>query len=245
MVIIATASGCSTLPDDETADWPASRLYKEAKLAMDTADYETALQHLESLEARFPFGRYAQQARLDIIYAYYKFEEPESALAAADRFIKLYPRHPNVDYAYYMKGLANFNKGMTSLDYLMNLDESQRDPRDAREAFRNFAELIERFPESDYANDASQRLVYLHNSLANYEIYVADFYFRRGAYIAVVNRARYVIENYQKTPASREALALMVKAYNKLGLYDLATDALRVLEQNNPDYPDLEKLKTL
>lgn len=243
-VMINVLGACTTLNDtgpDKT--WPASKLYKAGKTALDSADYETALEYFETLESRFPFGRYAQQAQLDVIYAYYKFDEPESAIAAADRFIKLYPRHPKVDYAYYMRGLASFNKGMGGLDYFFNLDPTQRDPRSARESFRYFAELVKLFPDSIYRNDALQRMVYLHNNLAKHEIHVADYYMRRGAELAAVNRAKYVIENYQRTPAAIDALVILVKAYRRLELDDLAADALRVLELNAPEHPQLAELK--
>ena len=239
-------NGCSLLPsiEDETKEWPASRLYQASKTALGTADYETALKYLEALEARFPFGRYAQQAQLDIIYAYYKFDEPDSAVSAADRFIKLYPRHPKVAYAYYMRGLASFNKGMTTLDYLLDLDPTQRDPRAANESFQYFRQLIQSYPDSEYASDAAQRLVYLHNNLARYEVNVADYYLRRGAYIAAANRGKYVIEKYKRTPAARDALVIMIRSYRALGLNDLAQDTLRVLELNATTPPAIEELKT-
>lgn len=238
-------SGCSLLPniEDETKEWPASRLYSASKSALNTADYETALKYLEALEARFPFGRYAQQAQLDIIYAYYKFDEPDSAIAAADRFIKLYPRHPRVDYAFYMRGLSSFNKGMTGLDYWLNIDPTQRDPRATLEAFQYFSQVVAQFPQSDYAKDAAQRLVYLHNNLARYEINVAEYYLSRGAYIAAANRAKNVIEKYQRTTAARDALVVMVRAYRGLQLHDLADDTLRVLKQNAPTHPALAQLE--
>ncbi len=245
LALLLGNGGCALFPDveDETKDWTARQLYEAAKAALDTADYETALRHLETLEARFPFGRYAQQSQMDIIYGYFKFDEPESAIAAADRFIKLYPRHPKVDYAYYMRGLASFEKGMGSLDYLLDLDPTARDPRGAQEAFQYFSTLIELFPESQYAVDAARRLAYLHNNLARYEIHVADFYMRRGAYVAAANRAKFVLQKYQRTPAARDALAILVRAYRRLGLNELADDALRVLEINAPDHPELSKLK--
>lgn len=199
---------------------------------MNTADYETALNHLETLESRFPFGRYTQQAQLDIIYAYYKFDEPESTLAAADRFIKLYPKHPRVDYAYYMRGLASFNKGMGSLDYLLNLDPVERDPGSAREALHNFSNLIAQFPTSKYAADAHQRRIYLHNNLAKHDLSVANFYLERGAYIAAARRASEVIQNYQRTAASREALDVLSQAYTALELNELAADIERIKKSN-------------
>lgn len=245
LVIVTLFSGCALLPDleEETETWPASRLYEASKSALNTADYETALKYLEALEARFPFSRYAQQAQLDIIYAYYKYDEPDSATSAADRFIKLYPRHPRVAYAYYMRGLASYNKGMTALDYLLNLDPTQRDPRAAQEAFNYFAQVIAQFPDSEYAEDAAQRLVYLHDNLGRYEVNVAEFYLRRGAYVAAVSRAKYVVEKFRRTAAARDALVVLVKAYRNLNLHDLAEDTLRVLELNAPDHPALAELK--
>ena len=236
--------GCAIFGDSggPDKDWPASKLYEEGKKALQAADYQTALEHFETLEARFPFGRFAQQAQLDMIYAYYKYDEPESAIAAADRFIKLYPRHPNVDYAYYMRGLASFDRNMGALDYLLNLDPTRRDPRSARESFQHFAELVKQFPESRYADDAGQRMVYLHNNLAQHEMHVADFYMRRGAYVAAVNRAKHVLENYPRTPSTRHALATLVEAYRQLGMDDLAADAMRVLEMNAPDEATLKRL---
>jgi len=245
LVLILNVSACSVLPeiDDETSAWSARQLYDAGKNALNTADYETALRYLESLEARFPYGRYAQQAQMDIIFAYYKFDEPESTIAAADRFIKLYPRHPKVDYAYYMRGLASFYQSMGTLDYLFNLDPSEREARGSREAFQYFSMLVKKFPNSDYAADSAQRLVYLHGVLAKHEINIANYYIKRGAYVAAANRAKYVINNYERTPSSIEALIVMIKAYRHLGLNDLALDAFKILQLNAPEHPDLAQLK--
>lgn len=239
LVFLLLTSGCSLLPGkiDETKDWSADRFYAEAKEAMDDGDYETAIKYFESLEARYPFGRYAQQAQLEIIYAYYKYDEPASAVAAADRFIKLQPRHPNVDYAYYMKGLANYNQGKGLIDRYIPTDASQRDPGAARQSFQDFDVLVRRFPDSKYANDARQRMVYLRNNLAAYELHVGDYYMRRGAYVAAANRAKYVVEHYQGAPVMPDALAMMVKAYRRMGMDRLADDALRVLKDNYPSNP--------
>jgi outer membrane protein assembly factor BamD len=227
--LLASAIGCSTLGDSTDPEkMSAQALYKASKNAMNTADYETALEYLETLESRFPFGRYTQQAQLDIIYAYYKFDEPESAIAAADRFIKLYPKHPNVDYAYYMRGLSSFNKGMSSFDYLFDLDPVERDPGSAHEALNNFSGLISQFPESIYAADARQRAIYLHNNLAKHDLKVAEFYLDRAAYVAAARRASEVIQNYQRTAATRQALGILAKAYRALELHDLAADIERV-----------------
>lgn len=245
LALIFNASACSVVPEieDETRDWSARQLYDAGKSALNTADYETALRYLESLEARFPYGRYAQQAQMDIIFAYYKFDEPESAIAAADRFIKLYPRHPKVDYAYYMRGLASFYQSMGTLDYLFNLDPSSREARASQEAFQYFSTLVKQYPDSDYAADSAQRLIYLHSILAQHEINVAHFYIARGAYVAAANRAKYVVNNYKRTSSSIEALVVMIQAYRHLNLNDLADDTLRILQLNAPEHPKLAELK--
>lgn len=235
------ASGCSMLsaPQDKTRDWSAQRLYRAAKESLQNGDYETAIDYYEKLESRYPFGRLAEQAQLDVAYAYYKADEPASAVAAAERFIKLHPSHPNVDYAYYLKGLANFDQGKNLIDRIVKLDESARDTGAATQAFADFRDLTERFPSSRYAKDARQRMLYLKNMLAAHEIHVARYYVKREAYVAAANRARYVVENYPTTPSVPEALAIMVKAYRLLKLDDLADDALRVLRLNYPNDPQL------
>lgn len=238
IISLLALSGCSLLPDqiDETAGLSASELYERAKDSLHNGDYETAIKHFESLEARFPFGRYAQQAQLEIAYAYYKFDEPDSSIAALERFTKRHPRHPNLDYAYYLKGLVNFNRGASIVDRIFPRDASQRDNRTARQSFLDFSELVRRFPDSKYAENAQQRAVYLHNGLARYEVHVADYYIRRGAHVAAANRAKFVLENYQRTPAVADALVVLVKSYRALGVEDLADDSLRVLQSNYPQH---------
>lgn len=228
---------------DETKDWSANQLYSEAKAALDDGGYEQAIKYYEKLDARYPFGSYAQQAQLEIAYAYYKSDEPVSALATLDRFIKLYPRHPNLDYTYYLRGLINFNQGMNIVERYIPIDRSQRDPGAARQSFQDFAEVVRRFPESKYASDARQRMIHLRNNLALYEVHVARYYFGRGAYLAVVNRGKYVLEHYQQTPAVPDALALMVRAYRAMGMNDLATSSLRVLEASYPNHSALVEAK--
>lgn len=247
LVLAGGVGACALLPDpiDETEDWSAQRLYNEARENLDQGDYDTAIRYYELLEARYPFGRFAQQAQLEIAYAYYKFDEPESAIAAADRFIRLHPRHPSVDYAYYLKGLANFNRGKGLVERYLPTDASQRDPGAALQSFNDFAELVDRFPESRYAGDAAQRMRYLRNNLARYEIHVADWYMRRGAHLAAANRGKYVLENYARTPSVPDALAIMARAYRALELDDLAADALRVLRLNFPDHPAIGELEPL
>lgn len=243
--LLAAVSGCgffSTQSDDPTVGWSAKRLYDEAREALDTGNYQSAIEYYEKLDSRYPFGPYAQQGHMEIVYAYYKGDEPASAIAAADRFIKLHPRHPHVDYVYYIKGLTNFNQGRGVLQGILPTDDSQRDPGAARQAFQDFSELVQRFPDSEYAEDAAKRMLYLRNNLAKYELHVARYYMRRKAYIAAANRAKYVIENYQRTPSVPDALVLMANAYREMGLYDLAQDAVRVLEHNYPEHSAIPQL---
>ncbi len=229
--------GCGLLPEqiDETAGWSAQRIYSEAKDSLDTGAYDRAVQLYERLEARYPYGRFAQQAQIEVAYAHYKSNEPALAIAAAERFIRLHPNHPHVDYAYYLKGLATFNEDLGLLGGLSNQDLSERDPKGARESFETFRELVSRFPNSRYAEDAAQRMQYLVNSLAGHEVHVARYYYRRGAYIAAINRAQSAVRDYPDTPAVEEALFLMVKSYDALGMPGPRDDADRVLRANFPD----------
>ena len=240
-------TGCSLIPDqiDVTKNWSASKFYAEAKKSLSEGDYEEPIQIYEQLEARFPFGRYAQQSQMEIAYAYYKYDEPDSALAAADRFIKLYPRHPNIDYMFYLKGLVNFNAGKDLLARYLPQDPTQRDPGTARAAFDDFGILIKKYPQSKYAKDSRQRMIFLRNNLGEYEVHVANYYMRRNAYLAAANRAKYVVENYQKTTAVPKALALMARSYKILGLQELSDDALRVLKLNYPNNPEIAAIQSL
>ena len=236
-VVTLGLTGCSSSPQeaDETLGWSASKLYTEASEAMAEGGYERAIKYYEKLEARYPYGRYAQQAQLEVAYAYYKQYEPASAIAACERFIRLHPNHPNVDYAFYLKGLVNFNEDEGVLSLLGSQDMSERDPKAAKEAFDTFKELVTKFPESKYAADARQRMNYLVNALASHEVHVADYYLRRGAYLASANRAQACIKTYPGTPANEPALAVMVAAYDKLGLNELRDDTTRVLKKNFPN----------
>ena len=251
LCILTMLGGCAALKEapDKTLNWSAQRLYDKAKTALNAGDWEVAIEHYEKLESRFPFGQLAQQAQIEIAYAYYKYDEPASALAAADRFIKLYPNHPNVDYVYYLKGLVTFTRGKgfvrSILEQFAAPDESQRDPTLFREAFCHFEELVSKYPTSVYAKDARQRMIYLRNTIAKHELNVASYYLRRGAYVASVNRAKYVVENYQRTPAAPDALVIMVTAYKIMGVDDLAEDALRVLEASYPEHPGLAEARRL
>src|SRR5712692_10130594 len=231
-------AGCGLLSkaqDDESVGWSAQRLYGEAKDAMTAKEWAKAIKYLEKLEARYPYGRFAQQAQLEVAYCNWKDGERASAVAAADRFIKLYPNHPNVDYAWYLKGLINFNENLSMLWWLTTPDLSDRDPRGSRDAFDAFKELVTRFPESKYAADSAARMRYLVNALANYEVHVARYYMRRGAYLAAANRAQYAIKNYQQAPALEEAVFVRGKAYDALGMGELRDAAARVMRVNFPE----------
>jgi outer membrane protein assembly factor BamD len=231
---IVSTFGCASIEEDETINWSARQFYQEAQKALKKKDYEGAIDYFSKLEARFPYGHYAQQAQLETAYAHYKAEEPDAAIAAADRFIKLHPLHKSVDYAYYLRGLASYNLLPDTFERWAGQDRSERDPQRARESFNYLRTLITRFPETAYRADAVKRMGELRNSLAKQEIHVADYYLRRGAYLAAANRAKYVIENYSKTPSVTDALEIMIKAYRQLKIDDLAEDAERVLKLNQP-----------
>jgi outer membrane protein assembly factor BamD len=241
---LLTLNGCSMikswLPDevDETKNWSASKLYAEAKADLNSREYKSAIDLYEKLGARYPYGTYAQQAQLETAYAYYKYEEPESAIATLDRFIKLYPRHTHVDYAYYLRGVVNFPARKSVFEFIFPQDESRRDPSSSMESFNNFTELVTRFPDSQYTPDALLRMRYLRNKVAKHEIHVANYYMKRKAYIAAADRATYVIEHFQKTPAVREALLILVTAYTEMDLPELAEDAQRVYNLNKDDLPE-------
>lgn len=236
LLLALFASGCGLLPDeiDETAGWSASKLYSQAKEAMGDGSYDRAVKYFEKLEARFPYGRYAQQAQLEVAYAYYRQQETASAIAACDRFIRLHPNHPNVDYAFYLKGLANFNGDLGLLGHISMQDQTERDPKAARESFEAFKELVAKFPESKYAPDSIMRMKYLINALAAHEVHVAHYYMRRGAFIAAANRAQHSLKTYPDAPTNEEALFVMIKAYDAMALNDLRDDAERVMRKNFP-----------
>ncbi|MGI9335676.1 MAG: outer membrane protein assembly factor BamD [Gammaproteobacteria bacterium] len=239
--------GCSLFGEksDPTAKWSAQRLYDEAKSALQNGDYETAVDLYEKLESRYPFGPLAQQAQLDVAYAYYKYDEPASAIAAADRFIKLHPQSENVAYMLYLKGLTNSNKGIGFFERYFPKDPARRDVGPSLDAFRNFEELVQRFPNSKYTEDANQRMLFLRNVVSEHELHVAKYYLRRRAYVAAVNRAKYILENYQTSPVVPDALTVMAKSYKIMGFDDLSADALRVLELNFPGHEGIDSVREL
>ena len=232
-----TAAGCGLLPDvkDETAGWSAEQLYKNAHEAMLDGNYTRAVKLFDTLEARYPYGRYAQQAILEGAFANWRNGEQAAATAACDRFIRTYPNHPNVDYAYYLKGLVYFREDQGILGYVYELDLSERDPKQMRESFAAFKELLAKFPESRYAEDAQLRLRYLTNALGMFEVHVADYYYNRGAYVAAANRAQMSLVNHPRTPSNEMALDIMVRSYRKLGLTQLADDAQAILQKTYPN----------
>lgn len=221
---------------DETKGWQADRIYAEGEQKMLDKDYDQALRYFQILESRFPHGKYATQAQLEIAYAHYKKQDPVSTVAAADRFIKLHPNHPNVDYAYYIKGLASFNERGVIEKYTAQ-EISDRDPKTLKVSFAALKELVERFPKSRYYKDATQRMVYLVNTLAQHELHVARYYMNRTAYLAALNRAKYVLEYYPNTTSVEEALVISISAYDYMDLTDLKEDTLRILKTNYPENP--------
>jgi outer membrane protein assembly factor BamD len=232
--LFALLAGCGDTPRQQVGN--AERLYELAKRASDNGNYRDAIVYYEQLEARFPFSNPARQGQLDLMYAYYKNREPESAIDQADQFIRENPAHPRVDYAYYIKGLVQFERNPNFLERWFNADLSERPPIDARKSFQAFQTILERFPNSEYAEDSRKRMVFLRNRLASYEIYVAEYYLKRGAWVGAINRCKYAIENYDGAPQIHRALEIMAESYRRLGMNDLAADTEKVLKENSsPD----------
>lgn len=239
LVCMTMLGGCAS-DEDEFANRGEDILWREGLRAMDVSNWPRAIAIMQQIEAQFPFGQYAAQSQLELIFAYYRNGEAEAARAAADRFIRLYPDDPNLDYAYYMRGMAFYSEDARILARWMPTDPSKRDPGKARESFADFAQLLSRFPDSPYAVDARARMIYLRNLLASYEVHVSEFYIERQAYLSALNRARYVVENYQGAPVVPRALEIMVEMYLRMGLNDLADTSLAILRQNHPDSKQLD-----
>ncbi len=241
VLAVLALGGCSWLgvdslfQKDNTAKWDADRLYAEARAELSAGNWVKAREYYQKLEARFPFGRHAQQALMEIAYTYYKEGETAQAIQTADRFIRQYPNNPNVDYMYYLKGLAGFGEESGLLGRIMSQDVSQRDAKGARESYDAFRDLVTRYPDSKYAADARARMRFLINALAQTELSVANFYYVRKAYIATIQRAQIVVRDFQTSPATEDALILMAKSYQALELPDLQADTERVLALNFPD----------
>lgn len=229
-------AGCSSSKDALQTTAPG-KLHENARNALHSGDIANAVKMLEALEARFPFAPEARQAQLDLMYAYYRAHETENAVDAADTFIRENPTHPRVDYAHYIKGLVYFERTPNIMERWFKVNLNRRPPQDARKSFQSFATLIQRYPDSLYAEDARQRMVYLRNRLADYEVAVADYYLRRRAYVAALARAKFCVENYDGAPAVNKALEVQISAYDGLGLKDLAEQSRRVYAANFADRP--------
>ncbi len=241
-MLVMGLAGCATTETyDETRGWTVEKLYSEARDELNSGNYTRAVKLYETLQARYPYGRFAQQAEMDLAYTHYKDNEPELAIAAADRFIKLHPAHPNVDYMYYLKGLVYYNDDQGLLSKWAGQDMSERDPKAARESFLAFRELTTRFPASKYSPDALAKMNRLVDALGGSEMHIARYYMKRGAWLAAANRAQGVVKDYSNTKYPEEALAVMVVAYQKLDMPKLSDDAKRVLVLN---YPNSQYLQT-
>jgi outer membrane protein assembly factor BamD len=226
--------GCASTPDDITATWSPNKIYSEAKDELASGGYDKAVVLFEKLEGRAAGTPLAQQAQIDKAYAQYKSGDTAQALATLDRFMKLHPASTAIDYALYLKGIINFNDDLGLFSSISRQDLAERDQKASKESFDAFKELVSRFPSSRYAQDASQRMTYIVNSLAQYEVHVARYYYTRGAYLAAINRAQLALSDYQGMPAVEEALYIMVKSYDALGLVQLRDDTKRILDKNYP-----------
>lgn len=240
LFLIGGLAGCGFLGGrDDLERMGAEELYASGRSAMENGAFERAERVFKAVNSRFPFGTTSEKAQLALAYSQYRLSKYDEALATADRFIRTYPTHPRVDYAHYLRGLINFERDQTFITSLLPQDASKRDQTSNRQAFRDFGELVKRFPDSQYAPDARERMVYLRNTMAQSEIDVARYYLRRGAWVGAANRARYVLDNYQGAPQTHDALAILVQAYRELGETDLANDSLAVLKLNAPEHPYL------
>ena len=244
---LSLTTGCSWLgwgdeeqTEEDSAGLTEKDFYERIQTSLNASNWTVAISNLQLLESQFPFGKYAEQGQLELIYAQYKSGDYESSIASADRFIRLHPQHPNVDYAFYVKGLSEISQTGGFFDSFLPTDSSMRDIGEARGAFTSLTELLSRFPESPYAADARKRLVSLRNRLARAEIHVANYYFTRGAYLAAANRGRFVVENFQQSPAVPDGLAVMAQAYYLLEMKELADNSVEVLVANYPEHPSLD-----
>jgi len=232
LILALALTACGPIEEDPTADWDVEQFYREARKELNRENYLTAIEYYETLESRFPFGKYATQAQIDVAYAYYKFNEPDSAITALDRFIKLHPRHPSVDYAYYLKGLVNFERGGTILDALVERDLSAFDKNLMLTAYNDFKLLLQRFPSSRYVTDSKKRMIYLRDQLARADYRTASYYASREAWVAVVNRTKFILHNYQGSSVIRATLELQLQAYQQLGMEEMAKDTQRIIDLN-------------
>ena len=228
------AVGCASTTKDKCASWTPERISSEAQEELTGGSYDKAVPLLEKLEGRAAGTPLAQQAQLDKAYAHYKSSEKAQAIATLDRFIKLHPASPALDYALYLKGLVNFNDDLGMFGWISKQDLSERDQKAAKDSFESFRELTQRFPDSRYTPDARQRMTYIVNSLAQYEVHVARYYYQRGAYVAAIGRAQTALADYQNVPAQQEALQILVKSYDALGMTQLRDDTQRIMDASYP-----------
>jgi outer membrane protein assembly factor BamD len=235
IAVLATLAACSSGRNSVNPEDDARKVYTKGQRALNIGNFSTAINQYEYLQAVYPFSEYARQGQLDLMYAYYRNKEPDAAIEAADQFLLENPTHPRVDYAHYIKGLVNFERERGPVERFFRVDLAKRPPDKLEESYRSFATVANEFPDSVYAQDSRQRMVFLRNRLAQYEVHVASYYMRRGAFVAAANRSKYVLENFQQTPSVVPALQIMVSAYRQLKLDDLAEDSMRVLEENYPD----------
>ncbi|MBT5389000.1 MAG: outer membrane protein assembly factor BamD [Porticoccaceae bacterium] len=246
---LSTTSGCAWLgwgdkeepKEDDTSGYSERDFYEKIQASLNSNNWTVAISNLQLLESQFPFGKYAEQGQLELIYAQFRSGDYDEAIGSADRFIRLHPQHPNVDYAFYVKGLSEISQTEGFFDNFIPTDNTKRDIGAARESFGTLTELLSRFPNSPYAPDARKRLVNLRNNMARAEINVANYYFSREAYLAAANRGRYVVENFQQSPAVPDGLAVMAQAYNMLGMQELSDNAVAVLVANYPEHPSLDE----
>jgi outer membrane protein assembly factor BamD len=238
ILLVVLAAGChrGAKKGDEVEYLPVDQMYNTAKAALDDGNYGKTIKYDERLIARFPFGAYTEQATLDLAYAQYKTGKPEDAYSTVNRFIKTYPTHKHADYAYYLRGIVNFDRDKGFLDRYANQDMTKRDQGNTLQSFEDFNDLVTRYPNSRYSADARQRMIYLRDNLAHSDVNVAEFYLRRGAYVAAINRSKDILEKYQRTPAAGDALAIMTVSYKSLGQNKLAEDSERVLKLNYPEH---------
>ena len=246
LIITCLLSGCSFLDkmleeEDTTVGLTAAELYGEGKEFLNLEDFNNAIKYFEVLESRFPFGKYSTQAMLDLSYAYYASEQRDKAIIEINRFIRLYPNHPEVSYAYYLRALANFDKDANVLTRFFGYDPSRYDVTALKESFNDFSIVVNRYPETKYADDSLNRLIYIRNQIARNELYIAEYYSKRSAHIAAIERIKYMLENYGGTPSTEKGLLILVESYNNLNMRQLAFDSARVLKKNYPEYNIEEK----
>lgn len=239
-VMISACSSTSSI-DEANSKLAPDVLYQQARTSMELGNYTKAVQSLEALDSRYPFGPYKTQVQLDLIYSYYKLNDPASGIANVDRFIRLNPTHPDIDYVYYMRGLINMQSDSYLFHDLFNIDRTDRDPKNAELAFKDFDRLIKLYPNSKYAADAQKRMIWLKDRLAQYNIDVANYYLKMNAWSAAAVRAQLVLENYSGTPSTKDALKIMIKAYGELGQKTLKAHAEEVF---NANYAKTAKVKS-